>query len=50
VRLIYYLREDIVRGASAWEMSRRPQAPLNSLGLLAPDEDRQAATTGSTAA
>lgn len=44
VRLIYYLREDIVRGASAWEMFSSPaKARWNSLGLLAPDEERQAA-------
>lgn len=44
VRLIYYLREDIVRGASAWEMFSSPaKHRWNSLGLLAPDEDRQAA-------
>jgi hypothetical protein len=44
VRLIYYLREDIVRGASAWEMFSSPaKSRWNALGLLAPDEDRQAA-------
>jgi hypothetical protein len=44
VRLIYSLREDIVRGASAWEMFSSPaKARWNSLGLLAPDEERQAA-------
>lgn len=44
VRLIYYLREDIVRGASAWEMFSSPaKSRWNSLGLLAPDEERQAA-------
>lgn len=35
VRLIYYLREDIVRGASAWEMFSGNEG-WNSLGLLAP--------------
>lgn len=44
VRLIYYLREDIVSGASAWEMfSSSAKSRWNSLGLLSPDEDRQAA-------
>jgi len=44
VRLIYYLREDIVRGASGWEMFSSPsKARWNSLGLIAPDEERTAA-------
>jgi len=44
VRLIYYVREDIVRGASGWEMFSSPaKARWNALGLVAPDEERQAA-------
>jgi hypothetical protein len=44
VRLIYYVREDIVRGAAGWEMFSSPaKARWNALGLIAPDEDRQAA-------
>ncbi len=43
VRLIYYLREDIVRGASGWEMfSSSAKSHWNALGLIAPDEERQA--------
>jgi hypothetical protein len=40
VRLIYYLREDIVRGASAWEMFSGLGA-WNSLGVLSPDSDKK---------
>lgn len=44
VRLIYYAREDIVQGASGWEMFSSPaKARWNALGLIAPDEGRQAA-------
>lgn len=44
VRLIYYVREDIVQGASAWEMFSSPaKSRWNALGLLSPDEERQAA-------
>lgn len=44
VRLIYYVREDIVQGASAWEMFSSPEkSRWNALGLLSPDEERQAA-------
>ncbi len=44
VRLIYYLREDVVRGASGWEMFSSPaKARWNALGLIAPDEERVAA-------
>lgn len=40
VRLIYYLREDIVRGASAWEMFSG-LGSWNSLGVLSPDSDKK---------
>ena len=40
VRLIYYLREDIVRGASAWEMFSNAGS-WNALGILPPDGEKR---------
>ena len=41
VRLIYYAREDLVRGASAWEMfSHRSETKWNGLALLPPEGDQ----------
>jgi len=40
VRLIYYLREDIVGGASAWEMFSNA-GQWNALGILPPDNDKR---------
>ncbi len=40
VRLIYYLREDIVQGASAWEMFSNA-GQWNALGILPPDSDKR---------
>ena len=35
VRLIYYAREDILRGASGWQMLSRIDAP--GFGILSPE-------------
>lgn len=40
VRLIYYTREDILRGASSWEMFSRTKSP--GFGILTPDEPKKA--------
>jgi hypothetical protein len=40
VRLIYYMREEIVRGASAWEMFSSA-GQWNALGVLPPDGEKR---------